>query len=256
MLILLTAILVCKYTLAHATSSRTDDEVFKAVAHSHPSAVANLKILVQRHPRITRSAELIGVQDLMLLMKTTHGLHATLNEFGRRLSGKGVESLTKSQYAILLGALQVEFTRGEIFPRRLQVWIDKLTQWYPPEDPNWSHVPQEEPTAPEQAPPLMLMTLLRESKEFTDRPMNGDNYPTDELPVELSVPVASPALSTLRQRSPAIPAGARRWLKPEILCWGWNVMEEEVVRIPLELVDEGLVDGSSISSYLLYYPQL
>lgn len=112
------------------------------------------------------------------------------------------EDRTKTSFSITLSALcHAHRTRTQL-SRRVKTWIEELTSSYPPEDPNWSYVPSPGPYAPDEEPPAALTMLLGS--------VNRVSHSADDNAV-------------------------KSWLQPKMICWAWNVMEEEIVRVPIEI---------------------
>lgn len=133
--------------------------------------------------------------------------------------------LAKIQISLTLAALLAESTRGGLTQPRFKSWFDQLTQWYPPDDPNWHYVPDRMPTSPADAAPPLLLDLLDDARELL--------------------------------RNQSSPNESTVWLQPRMIAWGWNVMEEEGVNVPMGVLDnQQTVRDPKEMAFLLYFPQL
>lgn len=208
-----TAVAVCKYVFKSATSEATDEEILADLHQEMPGPVLqDLQTLVSRHDRLTHPHELLTSSSLLAMLPDSLStpLQKCLSEVESNLQRIGdwertpSSSLDKTRLAIILSALFGECAHGVKLPHRVSEWLQQLVEWYPPDNESWAYVPTPGPWAPGEEPPPELMNLL----------------------------AARAAIS------PKMPAESRvkRWLRPERVCWGWNVMEEEMVRVPTSLL--------------------
>ncbi len=124
-----------------------------------------------------------------------------------------------------LSALYSEYSHGVKLPHRVTEWIKQLEAWYPPDPATWAYVPTPGPWAVGEEPPPELTSLLTARATL------------------------SPTLS------PTESAAAKRWLRPENICWGWNVMEEEKVLIPTSVVEPDVAGGDQEGNTTMIYWQ-
>lgn len=242
--ILMTAVSLCKYVLLRArgknvteweTSTCPESEsppmffTFMNYNHEYNSIRLKLFNIIQLHPCISKPGELLQVDDLLDMMQQelSSSIRNFLDEFEevmRAVQQISKLEVAKSRLAVVLGVLRFQYTRGERLISRLQMWFDRLCEWYPQDDPNWCFVPDE---STEGAPPTLL-TCLATAKAILSR----------------SHHVVNGSLTT------------KRFLEPEILCWGWNVMEEEGVIIPAEIEGPVTGDGNSNLDLVIYCPRI
>lgn len=231
-----TAVAVCTFVLRSATIESTKYEVLDGLRGKFSSsAYQNLQELVKRHRRLTRPFELLS-PDAMLEMLSTE-LSESLRKFlsdmesnrqpNNDATTRGPTTLCdKSRLALMLSALYSEYTHGVKLPQRITEWIEQLTEWYPLDPETWAYVPTSGPWAPGEEPPTELVDLL-------------------------SVGAAmSPVLAE---------SSFKRWLRPERICWGWNIMEEEKVLIPQSVLassnEEGEGNQEDANAVFIYWQQ-
>jgi hypothetical protein len=131
-------------------------------------------------------------------------------------------SCDKARLAVILAALYGDYTHGVKLPRRITEWLKQLAEWYPLDPGSWAYVPTPGPWTPGEEPPEELMALL------TARAALSPTFPAESV--------------------------VKRWLRPERLCWGWNIMEEEKVRVPASILDlENNVGGTQGASRVVIY---
>ena len=233
--ILETAIAVSVFILIRASTTRKDNEIMIGLG-SLCKTMSGLTLSEQvlkevdsirdKLPVLSRSEELFTAEGLleMLPVFTSGSLRkcfAEIEDNWRQAMHRGTIQIpldgmtqTESRMAIFLSAIYVESTRGTRLPQRLKSWLNELTSWYPPKDPNWSFVPNPGPWTPGEEPPQELMALLAARASM------------------------SPQLSA--------ESNIKQWLTPEMICWGWNVMFEEKVQVPIGL--EHVVAGNGENS--------
>lgn len=226
-----TAAAVCAFVLKGAVQETKGNDVLEDMQHDLPTVIAqNLQTLVSHYAaRLTRPFELLTVvaildmlpKDLSLaLLRCMSQLEANLGtQSGLSLPDK--VALDKSRFAIILSALYSELDQGVQLPHRAKSWLERLSQWYPLDADSWAYIP-----SPEDEPPPALMRLLVARAKM------------------------SPKISTN--------SSTKQWLRPDRVCWGWNVMEEQVVQVPSSILQcqktaAALEDGPF--TVLLYWEQ-
>lgn len=226
-----TAVAICKFVLRYATREPADDEkIFASLRGDLSDSVfQSLRNLTKRHTRLIRPFELLTSETILEMIPNNPSVHIRkcLSDLEDILQTNvaGAESspvtLEKSRLAVILSALYGEYLHGVKLPTRTTKWIKQLSEWYPLDSESWAYVPVPGPWAPGEEPPVELMNLL----------------------------VARAALS------PTMPteSNVKRWLKPERICWGWNVMEEEKVVIPMSILESKNAMCGTANSVLLYW---
>ena len=242
--ILQNAIVLCRFVLKRSVQPiqgerwQDDDlQLMRSLAAGYRFDAAQLRrleALLLQHKCMSMPNELIGFEYVLCHVSQTlaSSLQTVIVELGkeRRLkSGMEVDlaanELAKIHLSLTLAALLAESIRGGLTQSRFKSWLDQLTQWYPPDDPNWHYVPDRSPTSPADAPPPLLLDLLDDAREV----LGKQSYPS----------------------------GSVAWLQPEMIAWGWNVMEEEGVSIPIGALDNQQTERDSKEmAFLLYFPQL
>ena len=169
----------------------------------------NITILLTSHSRITRSEELFSSENILEMLPPTikpnvkdliHNFDSRIQtDASARLKVTTLQAQSQCRLAILLSIAHHTYTRGLPIPRRLVTWLKQITAWYQPDDPNWSFVPAEGPWPPGEEPPLALQWLLSASKDYLSNTVETD---------------------------------IQQWLKPNSLCWAYNVVYEENVVVP------------------------
>lgn len=145
----------------------------------------------------------------------------------------------KTQFTLVLSLCLHLFLTGVPLSARLTKWLKQLTSWYPPDDGNWNYVPHDGPYAPDEEPPAGLMALLKASKAVLDTVEGqGDSHGAGTEETELFLGLDDRVNEILAEASglSALDGTVAKWLKPERLCWAWNVMEEEGVVVSKEIV--------------------
>jgi SET domain len=234
--ILQVAVCLCEFILRRAMGQGDDSKALQATfAKSGLDAgqIARLDTLCQHHKCMSMHSEMFSFDRMLGGMPPAlaSSLRYVLSELDkeRRLNSCtdmkvdiSTYQTAKMQICLTLSASLAENVKGSLTPR-YKSWLDQLTQWYPPDDPNWHYVPDRTHTAPEEAPPPLLLDLL------------------DNAEVLLKKGACS---------------AEKAWLQPKMLAWGWNVMEEEGVNVPMDVLDDQQSMDPGELAYLLYFPQL
>jgi hypothetical protein len=236
LLILETASILCRYCLLKAQNPEDEDDVLISCAAASEQCVraseatTNVQKLVQRmHATITIRA-LFDFSHAMELLPANLALQIrdAAEAFGKALRGKvhlsfphGVaahkEMQEKLNFAVFLAALKKACSeRSVMLAPHLKSWMRDVQTWYPFDDPFW-------------------------------------NGPTEDF---------LPALETLIEAADHFgpettePVMAEVWSDPQMLCWGWNVQEEEGLFSDTELLQS---KGGGVvcqpSKYLLCIPE-
>jgi hypothetical protein len=222
-----TAVALCKFVLKCAINGTSGDEqMLVALQDEVPdAALGNLRTLVGRHSRLTHPLELLDCDALVEMVPNSHRLRKCLSELEVHLLAAGALPDPKGRLAVALSALYSEYSHGVKLPHRVTEWIKQLVAWYPVDPTSWAYVPTPGPWAPGDEPPQELISLL------TARALMSPTTPAE--------------------------SDVKRWLKPERLCWGWNVMEEEKVAVPSSIAESQTSgdpqDGNSILIYWQRY---
>ena len=242
--ILQNAIFLCRFVLRRSVKtmqgerSPDDDlQLMRSLAAGScfdAGQFRRLEALLLQHKCMSMPNELVSFEHVLCHASQTlaSSLHAVMEELGkeRRLKSSMEVDLTayelaKIQISLTLAALLAESTRGGLTQPRFKSWFDQLTQWYPPDDPNWHYVPDRMPTSPADAAPPLLLDLLDDARELL--------------------------------RNQSSPNESTVWLQPRMIAWGWNVMEEEGVNVPMGVLDnQQTVRDPKEMAFLLYFPQL
>lgn len=203
---------VCAFVLLNACTDQTVSDLLLSIQMKLPHVYSpQLEDVCLRLSCLTSKNELFTATSLIELLPspTANGVRLSL----RSIESAVLESVpshmrshqdrVKTSYAVTLSALCMTYRSETQLPPRLSTWLQELTSSYPPEDPNWNYVPSPGPWAPGEEPPSALMTLLGSAPKVTEQ--------------------------TARD------SATRSWLEPQMICWAWNVMEEEGVRVPVEI---------------------
>jgi hypothetical protein len=260
--IYLTAKAVCQFILIRAALSSDDENVdahtlLALQPHLPSSSIADLQNILSRHDPITIPGELLSPNGLIrMLPQEYHSLLCTtLSSISKLIIATRASSrdLTPSQLrhthlAVLVSVLGRLYVSGVTVSKRLKVWLDYITVWYPPTDPNWSYVPTSGPWPPGEDPPPALMTLLaaRDALVLEYSPGTGPNSSNTSLSNSSSSASSSDVTPSPIGQPPQhlLPD----WLDKSALCWGWNVMHEEIVQVPKEILGiAGLEDATAIA---------
>ncbi len=226
-----TAVAVCSFLLRSATSEKTDEKIISELRPElSPSVLGNLESLL-RHDRLTHPFELLTPTALyeMLPSEMSTALRECFSALAVHFPGGTAdvsEDFNKSRFAVTLAAVYGDYLHGVKLSGRITAWLEQLVEWYPPDHESWAYVPASGPYSPGEEPPLELMRLLAARAALS--------------------PTTSPA------------SHLKRWLRPERICWGWNVMEEEIVSVPRSILSPAdQVDSSDArqepSSTLIYW---
>lgn len=187
-------------------------------------AITNITTLSTRLPKIIRPNELFTLPHLvgMLPLTTQAAFTALLTDIEARAqplwsittaspptraSDQLQQASQHLRLAIFISAAQHSYTRGVKIGQHLVSWLQTVTAWYPPDDGDtWAFVPNVQGSwGPGEEPPLGLQILLKAAEQL---------FIAGEQAGEV----------------------AKQWLKPKALCWAYNVMFEEVVAVPREVV--------------------
>ena len=252
-----TAAALCNFVLRSAISGATDgeDTLVSLQKQISNTTLGNLRTLVDGHQsRLTRPLELLDCDALVGMTPNSDRVRRCLSELGNLLrsgandkteaaasssSGGGTSGITKFEHssdttarasssfsksllAVALSILYSEYSHGVKLPHRVTEWIKQLVAWYPVDPTSWAYVPTPGPWAPGEEAPADLMSLL--AARATMSPV---------MPVDSAV---------------------KRWLRPERICWGWNVMEEEKVSVPAYIIAQhGTAGSEPTGEFLLIY---
>jgi hypothetical protein len=242
--ILQTAVFLCRFVLRRAVENAydakfngDDAQMMRSLAARYffgNNQLSCLETLMLEHKCMSMRNELLGFDCTLSHMsqKLASSLRDVMTELGteRRLKHSMEVDLTahefaKIQISLTLSALLAESIGNSLTQPRFKLWLDRLRQWYPPDDPNWHYVPDRRPTSSADAPPPLLLDLLDNASELLGRQSS--------------------------------PSGSAAWLQPKMIAWGWNVMEEEGVDVPIEVLDiEQTTRDPKEMAFLLYVPQL
>ncbi|KAJ9608136.1 hypothetical protein H2200_007124 [Cladophialophora chaetospira] len=221
-----TAVALCKFVLTKAVSAAFDMErVLLAISNQiSEAALENLRTLVSRHSRLTSPGELLDANAMVEMVPNSDRLRKCLSELAQHLAAAGgPPNTSKSQLAVALSALYSEYSQGVKLPHRVAEWIKQLEAWYPPDPTTWAYVPTSGPWALGEEPPPELSSLLTARATLS--------------------PTLSPTESAVK-----------RWLRPENICWGWNVMEEERVPVPTSVAEPDAVGADlETTSTMIYW---
>ncbi|EXJ63929.1 hypothetical protein A1O7_00264 [Cladophialophora yegresii CBS 114405] len=220
-----TAVALCTFILKCAISGPSSDEqLLVGLQNEVPAAaLANLRTLVGRYSRLTRPSELLNCNAVVEMVPNSDLLRKCLSELEQHLLTAGAFPGSKSRLAVALSALYSEYSHGVKLPHRVTEWIKQLLAWYPVDPTSWAYVPSPGPWEPGEEPPTELMSLLTARAQLSPK-----------MPAESAV---------------------KRWLKPERLCWGWNVTEEEKVPVPSRIAEPEIAGGHQDGNSTLIYWQ-
>ncbi len=231
LLILETAALLCRYCLSKAQHPREEDAllIFSAAAAErlpHPSGAAfNVQILVQRTPSAIKVRTLFNFSDAAELLppKLASKVLDAAKTFTRALNSDNSQQVTickelpeKIRFTVLLAALRRVYSERSVrLSTQLKVWMKDLEMGYSFSEPFWN------------GPTEDFLPVLEILMEAADTLAPGKNAPIMD----------------------------DAWCDPQMLCWGWNVQEEEGVFCDTEASE--CSDGSAgyqRSTYLLCIP--
>lgn len=203
---------VCAFALLHAATDQQPSDLLLSMQIKFPQIFTpQFEDICTRLTCFTRKNELFTASALIALFPSP-----TANSIGsclRCIEAAILESTSshlrhyqdrnKTRFATALAALCCTARTQTQLPARLTSWFTELSSSYPPEDPNWSYVPPPGPYAPGEEPPQALMVLLGAASRIVGGLASND--------------------------------ATRSWLEPKMICWAWNVMEEEGIRVPVEI---------------------
>jgi hypothetical protein len=228
-----TAAALAEFVLKRAGSRETTDDekvIGEVEDHLPPAAFKNLRTLVSRHNRrLTETHELLDYSTLTEMTQSPDRLRKCISELEQHQKSLSKHAgststpaeLEKSRLAAALSALYSEYSHGVSLPHRVSEWIKQLVEWYPVDPSSWAYVPDPGPWPPGEEPPPELMNLLAARAAM------------------------SPALPT--------ESALKRWLRPERLCWGWNVMEEEKIVVPTAVPESAAGGSEDHNSIYIYW---
>lgn len=201
-----TAAAVCKFVLKGALQDIKVKDILEEMEADLPTSIAqNLHTLINHYDRrLTRPFELLSLASIidMLPKSVSSTLAQCLRELEACLGSQCGPSkkvvLDKSKFAIVISALYSELDQGIQLRQRVKSWLEQLVQWYPLDADSWAYVP----TAEEEPPPA-LMNLLACGRNMS-LTVSDFNW--------------------------------KQWLRPDRICWGWNVMEEQIVQVPTSVL--------------------
>jgi hypothetical protein len=251
--IYLTAKAVCQFILARACLSSDDEDadahtLLALQPHLPNSTIIDLQSILSRHDPITIPGELLSPNGLIsMLPQEYHSLlRTTLSSISKlTIATKACSTdLTPNQLqhthlAVIVSVLGRLYESKAPLSKRLKVWLDYVTVWYPPTDPNWSYVPTTGPWPPGEEPPPALMALLaaRDAlliKEQAPSTSSSSSSSNTSLSGSRNSSEATP--NPHHEEQPPKQPAQQPWLDRSALCWGWNVMHEEKVLVPKEIL--------------------
>lgn len=231
------AILLCRIVLALACSSDIEDAniidfatTVSSQDNSDRDSSRRVTALLKQHDRITRSGELFSLPNLfdMLLNGIRDSATKLIDEVSKQLKSDDrlsvyPQALNQCRISVFLSAAYHAYTRGAKLTQRLTDWLEQAVAWYPPDDENWAYVPTASPWPPGEEPPVALQMLLKVAKDYVqDRTEASEADKINGMPESSGDETL--AIDTVTQ-----------WLKPESLCWAFNVMSEETLQVPIEV---------------------
>lgn len=228
-----TAVAVCQFILRSAMCEEPSPIILARLRVEHPGPVfESVEQLVRRHGRLVLPSELLTPAAMleMLTAELSTPLQKCLAALETHLrtteEADGARDFSKSLFAVILAALYGDNGHGIKLPRRITARLKQLAEWYSPGSEAWAYVPTPGPWAPGEEPPPGLIKLLAAAAAMSS-----------SMPTEFYV---------------------KRWLRPERVCWGWNVMEEEIVRVPTSILNPTASSsgaGQEQDSILIYWPR-
>ena len=231
--ILATAVALCRYILLRSRANGPSEGVLKMLraapelAETDTQSIRDLQTLVARHVSLIRSNELLGYSEIegLLTLQSLEELRQVmqLTQSGLKDS-QGSGHRDRSRLAMLVAAV-CQFPKE--LPTSFATWLRKVKDWYPPDDPNWTTMPADDDGEE-------IKSLLESLAKFGDITItNGHSSVTGHT--------------------------AKKWCTVEMLCWGWNVVGEESVRVPRGILPSrssgGGEDGSDAELFL-YIPSI
>ncbi|KAJ9655114.1 hypothetical protein H2198_005970 [Neophaeococcomyces mojaviensis] len=227
---------VCAFALLHACTDQTTSDLLLSMQMKLPELYSpNVESICTRLTCATRKNELFTAESLIELLPspTANGVRLCLKNMNDAMQSafsspdaQPHEARVKTSMSITLSALCVSYRSGTQLSSRLSTWIQELISSYPPEDSNWNYVPPPGPYSPDEEPPAALTAML-EAQSNVIEAVGSDS-------------------------------AARNWLEPKMICWGWNVMEEETIRVPIEIerfVSEAPEQVEGQTGFLMYCKQ-
>lgn len=235
LLILETAVLLCRYCVLKAQyhHEKNADLISSALAAEKilrtSEAAANLHKLVHKTHSAIEHRTLFDFQDALGLLPTklASKIRDAAECFRVALKGKAHSScpqqlarskgiIEKIRFTVLLAALRKVYSDHSLHLHcHLTSWVKDLQMWYSFSDPFWN------------GPTEDFLPTLETLMEVADR-----RVPDEKEPVMTDV-----------------------WCDPRILCWAWNVQEEEGLFTDIEVLDaNGGGTVSQPSKYLLCIP--
>lgn len=239
MSVLETAVALCKYVLLRARTEVSNEEIirmataaFQLAKDVHAPKI-NLEKLIDRHTSIVRSHELLSYADLLRGIPPVLSIPDSI--FAKSLESPHVLCppvlrLTRFRLAHIVAFLAYSASHLDCTPRIVK-WVEKLKAWYPPDDPNWSTLPEDEDG-------WDVKNMLLSAADFAGLSKSGESA----LEPQLNDPIRNPKWCTLSR-----------------LSWGWNVVGEESVQIPgglLEAEMNGEAGNRQEAELLLYIPNI
>jgi len=235
--ILETAALLCRYCLLRAQKSPMEDNalLFSASAAERipqtSKVIGNVKKLVHRTKSATAPRTLFSFSAAIELLpeKLAGKIRDAADSLSKALTAKTHASFSqplavynemseKIKFTVLLSALrEVRTKRSKMLPYVLHEWMKDLQAWYPFDDPFWN------------GPTDDFLPTLEALMKATDR-ASRDN--SESVMIDL-------------------------WSDPQMICWGWNVQEEEGLFTDTETLLPSDGGGSAVcqpSKYLLCIP--
>lgn len=234
--ILKAAVGLCAFSLLRASTDQQASDVLLTLQTHLPDYYSEeVASLCTRLRPITRANELLTASALINLLPSTtrsaitscvDAVYRTFDALPSEGPRATYDDRIKAKFSLIFAAMRLSSQAGTQLPARVTTWLRELTASYPPDDENWSYVPEPGPYAPGDEPPPGLLLLL------------------DALPAT--------------SQTFAIDSVQRSWMQPKNICWGWNVMEEESVRVPVEIErftseDPAAVEGPM--GFLMYCKQ-
>ena len=226
---------VCAFVLLNASTDQKPSDLLLSMQMKLPTVFSSdVEGLCNQLSCFTKKNELFSGASLIDLLPspTANGVRSCLRSVEIAICEavpshlRLHEDRVKTSFTITLSALCATHRSQIELPFRLKNWMDEMTSSYPPEDPNWNYVPGPGPHAPGEEPPPGLINLLGSLSKVAEGLASASTTKT--------------------------------WLEPKLVCWAWNVMEEEGMRVPIEIErfiseEPAQVDGAT--GFMLYCRQ-
>lgn len=220
------ALSVCKYILYRASlhdDSHSHDRMTKNLEFSGGEyAMKRMEILFSRHDIITRPGELVSIPALfdMLAPETRSNARQLIERlepyYEKRYPAPQLQQMFMlSRMALILSIARHSSIRGLNMAPRLTAWLQDMLGQYPAEPDSWAYVPGPGPWAPDDEPPTALVELLAARDKYMKERENP-----------------APMPSCFHARVNKNHDSFVEFLKPEDLCWAFNIMCEEKVDVP------------------------